>query len=277
MDADELVETHLPLVGYAVAEVASRLPHHVDKDDLRSAAMLALVQAAQSFDPQRGVPFALFAKSRLRGAIIDELRGRDWVTRGARVRARQRAQAEDELAARLGRYPSPREVAEHLEISLGELTSIDGDVHRSVVLSLQGFADAGTLEGMLPTEEPDPEDVLLDRERTSYLLAAIDALPHRLRVVVRGYFLNEQPMAEIAAELDVSESRISQMRAEALTMLRDGMNAMLAPERLAMPENPDGCVARRRAAYHDAIAARTGQCAWAGISRVLPGSAAGAA
>ena len=253
-DVDALVESHLPLVTYAVAEASSRLPHHVNRDDLTSAAMMALVQAARSFDPTHGVPFAFFAKARLRGAIIDELRGRDWVTRGVRVKARQRNQAEDELSARLGRYPSPREVADHLGLSLEELTSVEGDVHRSVVLSLQGFAEAGTLEGMLPSHEPDPEGVLLDRERSSYLLAAVESLPERLHAVVQGYFLNERPMAELAAELGVTESRISQMRAEALAMLRDGMNAMLAPEALIEPERPDGCVARRKTAYFQAIA-----------------------
>ncbi|MGH3630572.1 MAG: sigma-70 family RNA polymerase sigma factor, partial [Sciscionella sp.] len=137
-DVDALVESHLPLVGYAVAEASSRLPYHVNRDDLTSAAMMALVQAARSFDAGRGVPFALFAKSRLRGAIIDELRGRDWVTRGVRVKARLRTQAEDELSAQLRRHPSPREVAERLGMSLEELTAAEGDVHRSVVLSLQG-------------------------------------------------------------------------------------------------------------------------------------------
>lgn len=253
-DVDALVETHLPLVGYAVAEAASRLPQHVSRDDLTSAAMMALVQAARSFDPQRGVPFSLFAKSRLRGAILDELRGLDWVSRGVRVKARRRSQAEDELSAQLGRYPSPREIADHLKISIEELAAVEGDVHRSVVLSLQGFAEAGTLEGMLPSPEPDPEGVLLDRERSSYLLAAVESLPERLRVVVQGYFLNERPMAELAAALGVTESRISQMRAEALAMLRDGMNAMLAPETVTESERPDGCVARRRTAYFEAIA-----------------------
>lgn len=218
--------------------------------------MMALVQAARVFDPQRGVPFAMFVKSRLHGAIIDELRNRDWVSRGVRTKVRQRAQAEDALAAQLGRYPTVHEVAEYLEISIDELASIEGDVHRSVVLSLQGFAEAGTLEGMLPSEDPDPEGILLDRERGSYLVAAVSALPERLRAVVQGYFLDERPMAELALELGVTESRISQMRAEALVMLKDGMNAMLAPEALDAYERPSGCVARRKAAYYEAIAAQ---------------------
>jgi RNA polymerase sigma factor for flagellar operon FliA len=108
---------------------------------------------------------------------------------------------------------------------------------------------------MLPHQDPGPEQVLLNRERTSYLVDAVAALPDRLRVVVEGYFFNERPMAEIAAELGVTESRISQMRAEALALLKDGMTAMLAPEELPSESRPDGCVARRKAAYYATIAA----------------------
>jgi RNA polymerase sigma factor for flagellar operon FliA len=252
---DDLVREHLPLVGYLVAEVAAKLPGHVSRDDLTSAGMMALAQAARGFDAERGVPFARFATVRIRGAIIDELRSHDWASRSVRIKARQRATAEEELAATLGRHPTATELATHLGISADELAAVEEDVHRSVVLSLQGFSDAGTLEGMLPHQDPGPEEVLLNRERASYLVDAVAALPERLRVVVEGYFFNERPMAEIAAELGVTESRISQMRAEALALLKDGMTAMLAPEEMSDEARPDGCVARRKAAYYATIAA----------------------
>jgi RNA polymerase sigma factor for flagellar operon FliA len=253
---DELVREHLPLVGYLVAEAASRLPGHVSREDLTSAGMMALAQAARSFDADRGVPFARYASMRIRGGIIDELRGHDWASRSVRIKARQRGAAEELLTASLGRHPTQRELANHLGVSIDELSSVEGDVHRSVVLSLQGFADAGTLEGMVPDQDPSPEQVLLNRERESYLIDAVAALPERLRVVVQGYFFDERPMAQIATELGVTESRISQMRSEALALLKDGMTAMLAPEQLENTrERPDGCVARRKAAYYASIAA----------------------
>ena len=217
--------------------------------------MMALAQAARSFDAERGVPFARFATVRIRGAIIDELRSHDWASRSVRIKARQRAAAEEELAAKLGRHPTHVELAAHLNISVDDLASVEEDVHRSVVLSLQGFADAGTLEGMLPHHDPGPEEVLLNRERASYLVDAVAALPERLRAVVEGYFFQERPMAELAAELGVTESRISQMRAEALALLKDGMTAMLTPDELGNETRPDGCVARRKAAYYASIAA----------------------
>jgi RNA polymerase sigma factor for flagellar operon FliA len=252
---EELVREHLPLVSYLVAEVASKLPGHVNRDDLTSAGMMALAQAARGFEADRGVPFGRFATVRIRGAIIDELRSHDWASRSVRVKARQRAVAEDELSTALGRHPTAAELAAHLGISVEQLSGVEEDVHRSVVLSLQRFADAGTLEGMLPHQGPCPEDVLLQRERTGYLLDAVAALPERLRRVVEGYFFDEHPMAELAAELGVSESRISQMRSEALALIKDGMTAMLAPEELLEEARPDGCVARRKAAYYAAIAA----------------------
>jgi RNA polymerase sigma factor FliA len=252
---EALVKDHLPLVGYLVAEAASKLPGHVSRDDLTSAGMMALAQAARAFDSSRGVPFARYASMRIRGGIIDELRGHDWASRSVRTKARQRGAAEEALAATLGRHPTQRELADHLGLSVDDLAMVEGDVHRSVVLSLQGFSDAGTLEGMLPHQDPGPEESLLNRERECYLIDAVAALPERLRIVVQGYFFDERPMADIAAELDVTESRISQMRAEGLALLKDGMNAMLAPDELLTEERPDGCVARRKAAYYATIAA----------------------
>ena len=151
------------------------------------------------------------------------------------------------------------------------------------MLSLQGFSDAGTLEGMLPDQDPSPEQVMLNRERNAYLIDAVAALPERLQTVVQGYFFDERPMAQIAAELGVTESRISQMRAEALAMLKDGMTAMLSPDEVSSNDaassngKADGCVARRKAAYYAAIAASSDYRARVSSSETSPRRAVGAA
>jgi hypothetical protein len=124
------------------------------------------------------------------------------------------------------------ELAGHLGVSVDELAAFEKDVHRALVLSPQSFSDAGTLEGMLPHQGPGPAEVLLNRERDSYLLDCVAALPEGLRTVARGYFFDEPSIADLAAELGVTESRIPQMRAEALTLLKDGMTAMLAPDQI---------------------------------------------
>jgi RNA polymerase sigma factor for flagellar operon FliA len=252
---EDLVRSHLPLVGHLVREMLGRLPAHVSREDLVSAGMAALATAAKAFDPERGTPFGSFATARIRGALLDELRGLDWASRSVRSRARRIDTAQQELTATLGRTPTTAELAAALGVGVSEIQSVGDDVQRAVVLSLQGFA-AGTAEDMVPERTAGPEDLILHRERIGYLHHAIEALPERLRLVVSAYFFDERPMTEIAAELGVTESRVSQLRAEALIMLRDGLNAHLDPELTATPERPGGCVARRRESYYSAIAAR---------------------
>jgi RNA polymerase sigma factor for flagellar operon FliA len=243
----------MPLVGHLVREMLARVPSHVNRDDLLSAGYAALVGAARGFDEGRGVPFARFAAARVRGALLDELRGLDWASRSVRQRARRTDSARQELTAELGRNPNVAEVAARLGCSVEDITSADDDVQRAVVFSLQGFATAAA-EDMVTEPGAGPEELLIRRERLGYLRHAIDALPERLRTVIVGYFFHERPMAQIAAELGVTESRVSQLRAEALGLLRDGLNTHLDPA-LATPVK-EGCVARRRAAYYDAIASR---------------------
>jgi len=250
---EDVVRAHMPLVGHLVREMLARVPAHVSRDDLLSAGYTALVTAARGFDAARGVPFARFAAARVRGALLDELRGRDWASRSVRLRARRTDAARQELTAELGRTPSLAEVALRLGCSTGDIEAADDDVQRAVVFSLQGFATAGA-EDMVTEPSAGPEDLLIRRERLGYLRHAIDALPERLRAVIVGYFFEERPMAQIAEELGVTESRVSQLRGEALDLLRDGLNTHLDPA-LAKPVK-EGCVARRRAAYYDSIATR---------------------
>ncbi|GAA2356731.1 hypothetical protein GCM10010170_049710 [Dactylosporangium salmoneum] len=174
-----------------------------------------------------------------------------------RTRARKVETTQQELTARLGRTPTQTELAEALGVAVDELTSLDDDVQRAVVLSLQGFA-AGTAEDVVPERTAGPEDLILHRERIGYLHHAVNALPERLRRVVTAYFFDERPMNDIATELGVTESRISQLRAEALVLLRDGLNNHLDPHLVGAPGRSDGCVARRREAYYAQIAAQGG-------------------
>ncbi len=257
MAEDALVRQHMPLVGYLVNELLARLPAHISRDDLMSAGLAALAYAARGFDAERGVPFGRFASARIRGALIDELRSSDWASRSVRVRARRRDAAVDALTGLLGRMPTTAELAAHLGVAESELDAVEGDLQRAGVLSLHGFADATDVERMLPERAPAPEEMLLQRERIGYLLDAVAELPDRLRLVVVRYFLEELPMADIAAELGVSESRISQMRGEALDLLRDGLNAQLEPSMVSRAPRPGGCAARRREEYFAAVAAHS--------------------
>jgi RNA polymerase sigma factor for flagellar operon FliA len=163
-------------------------------------------------------------------------------------------QVTDELTVRLGRVPTSAEVAAELGTDEASLHKLADDVHRATVLNYDSIAVEGDAEDLLPSADLGPDQVLVARERRAYLADAILSLPERLRQVVIGYFYEERPMQEIAAELGVTESRVSQLRAEALLLLRDGMNVHLDPEALAPEPRPDGRVARRKAAYYTAIA-----------------------
>ena len=249
----ELVESHLPLVGYIVAEFRMRVPRHVSVDDLRSAAMTGLALAARSWDPDRGIPFERFASSRIRGAVLDELRSTDWASRSVRSRSRALRSATDVLTGQLGRKPSTPEVARHLGMTGVELQKLTVDIHRSVVLGYEALPGTER-EEQLPTTGASPETSLLERERTGYLHDAIAELPDRLRRVVVGCFYEELPMAVLAEELEVSESRISQMRAEALALIGEAMRRHLDSD--VVRTEPTGRAERRKAAYYSAVAAR---------------------
>jgi RNA polymerase sigma factor for flagellar operon FliA len=252
---DELITQHMPLVAHVVRETLMRVPGHVNRDDLTSAGLLALVQAAQAFDPDRGVPFASYARTRVRGAVLDELRSIDWASRSVRRRERDLTDTRAGLAHALGRVPTDAEVASATGMPIEEIARHDDDVARAHVLSLQG-ADQVDLEQLLPSGGPTPEQLVEHRERLSYMADAVAELPERLRTVIELYFLAERPMAEIAEQLGVTESRVSQMRAEALVLMRGALYRELEPELAPQPERAEGCAARRREAYYAAVATR---------------------
>ncbi|TXR55058.1 sigma-70 family RNA polymerase sigma factor [Quadrisphaera setariae] len=251
-EVDELVRAHLPIVGYQVSETMARLPGHVLRDDLVSAGMAALAQAAMSYAAETGVPFSRYATLRIRGALLDELRSMDWAPRGARSRTRQVAAAEETLAAQLGRKPERAELAAALGCSPEELDAARATTERALV-SMDAYD--GVVAEVLPHEGPGPEEHLLQNEQVKYLHAAVASLPERLRTVVSGLFLEDRSVTDVAAELGVTESRISQLRTEALLLMRDGMNSALEPALVARAERPGGVVDRRRQAYFAAVAA----------------------
>lgn len=253
---EALVTENLALVGYVVSEVSMRLPTYVDRDDLRSAGLEGLVQAARTFVEERGVPFRHFAMARIRGAIMDDLRRNDWASRSVRQAGRAREEAIEQLTATVGSTPSPEAIAEYMGISTDDLRALDASLTRGSLLSLDASPAPGSVRAAdtLVAGTSGPEDQLLENELHEYLRAAVAALPERLSIVVTRYFLQGHPMADIARDLGVTESRVSQLRAEALLLIKDGINTHLAPEQVPAVARPGGAVDRRRAAYFAAIA-----------------------
>jgi RNA polymerase sigma factor for flagellar operon FliA len=255
---DELVLANMPLVGYAVSELLHRVPPSVSRDELASAGSLALVMAARAYDPTTGVPFARYASLRIKGALLDELRSMDWASRGARQRVRELASTSERLTATLGRAPSRTELAGAMGT---DVAAVDRAAQESARRVLSIDAADPAITDMVRDDSPNPEEALLTAERLHWLRAAVHTLPDRLRVVVEGVFLQDRSVAELADELGVTQSRISQLRTEALGLLRDGLNANLEPDLVTAGERPDGVAERRRQMYFASVAARAAMVA----------------
>jgi len=255
-DDANLIEQHLPLVNHVVLQVAVHFPRYVDRQELARAGALGLVEAARRFDESRGVPFDRFAARRIRGAILDCVRSADWAPRSVRTLGRKLEQVEQELANTDGELPSNRAVAAALGMSDDQLHRLRDRVFRSVVLALEHIVNApddedlSLLDVLADRTATEPSEELETRELLGYLRDAVDLLPARHQLVIVGYFLQGRSSLDIAEELDVTESRISQLRSEALQMLREGIEAQYAPA----PEPAQlGRAARRRADYATAI------------------------
>lgn len=262
VELDEVVEQYLPLVQHVVFQVAVHFPRHVDREELARAGALGLVEAARRYDESRGVPFERYAAQRIRGAIIDAVRAVDWAPRSLRLSSRRLDTARARLASDLGRQPTTAELAETMSMPVAELERLETRIQRTVVLALDEQVSSEdeqmTLKDLLTDDscvEPDGE--LEQRELHGYLRDAVHLLPERHRLVTVGYFLEGRTSLELATFLGVTESRVSQLRSEALEMLRDGITAQFAATTDAAP--PKGRVARRKAAYASAIA---GHSAW---------------
>lgn len=254
----ELVERHLPLVHQVVGRVAAHYPRHADREELAQAARLGLVEAAIRFDVDRGVPFGSWAMLRVRGAILDAVRALDFAPRALRSAERHVLAAREELLCRLGRLATDEEVAAHLGTTPQRLTTIDGRVHGSVILSLDAsYGSEGgkplTLATGLVDLDLQPLEALEERERAHYVRDALACLPARLQDVVLASYVDGEPLSDIARRLGVTESRVSQMRGEALALVREAIAVLYGESRpIAL-----GLSGRRRAAYAAEVAERS--------------------
>jgi RNA polymerase sigma factor for flagellar operon FliA len=250
------VREHLPLAAFAVNAVAARisLPSHVSRDDLLSCAHVALVEVAQRFDPSAGASFATYALARLQGAVLDELRSGDWASRSVRAAARRTDAAADALTIALGRPPSKEELAASLGVDRSELDALQVDVHRAVMVSIDAEtgADGGTLD--LPDGGDSPERALMRGERARHLHEAIRALPDRLDEVIARNFFGDESLTDIAEDLGVTLSRVSQMRARALVLLHAAMSEIW--EGQTVPADGGVRARNQQRAYLDRVTGR---------------------
>jgi RNA polymerase sigma factor for flagellar operon FliA len=262
-ELNQLIEQNLPLVKHVVFQVAVHFPRHVDREELARAGALGLVEAARRYDEARGVPFERFAAQRIRGAILDAVRSADWAPRSVRNLARKMEQTEQQLATDLGRVPNIGEMAEALGMTKAELNRLQDRMFRSVVLALDHYVaeddedDLTLVDVLVDRTSLEPAEELEQRELHAYLRDAVHLLPERHQIVITGYFLEGRTSQDLATFLGVTESRISQLRSEALAMLREGIEAQYLGPDAEVPE-PVGRAARRKASYASSIATASG-------------------
>ncbi|MDH3584820.1 MAG: FliA/WhiG family RNA polymerase sigma factor [Phycisphaerae bacterium] len=221
------MEKYLPLVKYNAERIHSKLPDEVDVDDLKQAGIFGLMDAIDSFDLGRGVKFETFCAPRIRGAILDELRSMDWVPRLVRSRTNKVEGARKSLQMQLGRKPTEKEIAERLEVDMGEYRKLAKDAGPTTVVSLnRKYYETDS------NKDVTEIDVLKDRRQINPQMAVqkrdvkelvTKGLSRAERLIVILYYYEELTMKEIGVTLDLSESRVSQMHSSILARLKAQM------------------------------------------------------
>src|ERR671937_682649 len=233
---ERLLTAHLSLVHHVARQVSRSLAANFDFDELVSAGTIGLMSALDSFDVSRGLAFSTFAVPRIRGAILDELRRQDHVPRSVRRKTREIAAAREALTRALGRPPEDREIAEHIKVDLETLWRWKADLEGAVHVPLD--RSAGDRDGyshapaeLLSGDEEDAiEEKLTFTQEVEFLRDAILRLKQQERTVLTLYYFEELKLHEIATILELTESRVSQIRSKALAKLR----SELAPLREAV-------------------------------------------
>jgi RNA polymerase sigma factor for flagellar operon FliA len=229
---ERLILHYSPLVKYVAGRVGVGLPPNIEQADLVSYGIFGLIDAIEKFDLERAIKFETYAISRIKGAIIDELRSIDWIPRSVRYKAREVEKAYAVLEAKLHRSPTEAEVAEELGIKLEDLHTIFSQVSFVNVVALDELMSAGQERGdklslvdtLEDTKAEDPVQAF-ESEETKFLLAkAINTLPEREKIVVTLYYYEGLTLAEIGQVLGVTESRICQMHTKAVLQLRSRMS-----------------------------------------------------
>ena len=223
-EMNSLVIETMDLVGHIVNELSARYPRHVERSELWNAGALGLVEASRRFDPTSGVPFNRYAAIRIRGAIIDSTRSRDWASRSVRKCLREIRQATNGLETEQGRTPSTTEIAEFLGIDSGEMERLrtQGAVSTLLHLDQEVEGEDATLGERVeePSFDLNPEKALEHRELRGTLADAIRNLPIAQATVVSRYYVDGDLLQDIARDMGLTEARVSQIRSEALVSLR---------------------------------------------------------
>jgi RNA polymerase sigma factor for flagellar operon FliA len=232
---ERLVVAYSPLVKYVAGRMSSGLPGHVEEADLISYGLGGLISAIERFDLSREIKFETYAITRIRGAIIDELRNLDWVPRSVRARAREIERANMKLEAKLQRAPTDEEMATELGVGLEDFQETLLQISNSTIVALDelwSVQDAtgdqvSLLDTLADRDAPDPQQLVDQSELRDRIADAIAALPEREKLVVALYYYENLTLREIGEVLGVTESRVSQLHTKAVLRLRSKLQGEL--------------------------------------------------
>ncbi|GFP23065.1 RNA polymerase sigma factor for flagellar operon FliA [Candidatus Hakubella thermalkaliphila] len=231
---DSLILYYSPLAKYVAGKIAAGLPQSVELADLISCGILGLIDAVDKFDHRRKIKFETYAISRIRGAILDELRSMDWMPRSLRSKAREIERAIISLENRLQRVPTDEELAEELNISLAELNNTLARLNYSCVLALdelwtleQDENELGICETIVDYQSEDPYSALEVKEIRDVLRKAITYLTDREKEIITLYYFHGFTFGEIGEVLGLTESRISQIHTKIMLRLKGYLRGLM--------------------------------------------------
>ena len=224
LDLKSMLKQYSPLVRRLAHQMIAKLPANVEIDDLIQVGMIGLTDALSRFDAAQGVQFETFATQRIRGAMLDELRGTDWMSRGSRKQQRSIEAAVHRLEQKLGRAPQESEIAAEMGISLTEYQELLGKVRGTQLVYLEDMSgddgDNDYLDRHVGDEAANPLAQLQDQRMREALIAAIKTLPEREQYVMSMYYEHDMNLKAIAAVLKVTESRVCQLHSQSIARLR---------------------------------------------------------
>lgn len=230
---EEVIHRYFHLVKYVAGRISVNLPPNVELSDLINDGVVGLIDAIEKYDDDRGVKFETYAITRIHGAIIDALRALDWVPRAIRQKARELERTQHDLEAEFGRMATDDEVAVRMGIGKRELETLQQKVRGTSLLSLEEHLpnDRGNDIPLLDTLKGEDGDLGLDVEQAEVrdaLVSAVESLSKQERTVINLYYFEGQTLKEIKAVLEVSESRVSQIHAQAVIHLRQKLRVLRA-------------------------------------------------
>ena len=221
---EQIITDYVPLVKFVAHRISSRLPSHVELDDLIHSGILGLMDAIEKFEPARNIKFKTYAELRIKGAILDGLRDLDWVPRSLRRKKKDIENAYHLLEQQMGRAATDEEVAVHLGITLDELHKSLDDLKGVTLGTFVEVGEDGEGESIISfVPDPDAEDphhTFQAAELKEILQVAMDVLPKKEKFVVQLYYFDELTMKEIGTLLNITESRVSQLHTKAMLRLR---------------------------------------------------------